>query len=98
MIGLIAKLKVKPGNETAVKEACLKMAKEVQEKEKGCLLYEPYVSVDNPGEIVFMEKYQDMKALEYHRETPYYKELINTIGSALQGPPEILVLKPLGRE
>jgi quinol monooxygenase YgiN len=96
MIGLVARLKVKPGFEEAVAEACLKMAKAVQENEPECLLYEPYVPAGNPSEIVFLEKYTGPEALDYHRNTAHYQALVAEIGSALEGPPAVTILNPLG--
>lgn len=96
MIGLVARLKVKPGYEEAVAESCLKMAQAVRENEPECLLYEPYLPVDNPSQIVFLEKYTGQEALEHHRSTPHYLALVQEIGGALEGPPEVTILKPLG--
>ncbi len=96
MIGLVARLKVKPGFEDAVAEACLKMARAVREQEPECLQYEPFIPADNPSEIVFLERYTGPEALKQHQKTPHYLALIAEIGGALEGPPEVTVLKPLG--
>ncbi len=95
MIGLIARLKIKPGFEGDAKEACLKMAEKVRAEEKECHLYEPFVSADNSSEIVFLEKYTSVEALEQHRHTEHYKELGKALSKAIEGPPEIIVLKSL---
>jgi quinol monooxygenase YgiN len=94
MICLVAVLKVKPGQGEKVAEACLKMAEAVRLHEKGCLLYEPYLPVDGAPEIVFIEKYTGLEALEEHRSTPHYRELMLAVQDSLEGPPEVKVLKP----
>lgn len=70
-----AKLVAKPGKEALLAEMCKSIVKEVSEKEEGCLMYIPHVSVDNPAEIIFMEKYVDQAALDAHLQTPYFKAL-----------------------
>jgi quinol monooxygenase YgiN len=89
MITLVAKLKAKPGMEKLLAEECVKMAKEVRANEKECLQYIPYVSIEDPTEIVFVEIYVDMEALEFHRKTPHMKALRQAIGDALAGPTEV---------
>ena len=96
MIGLMAIFKVKQGFEAQVADACIRIAKEVREHEKDCSMYEPYVSVENPGVIIFMEKYASLDALQNHRQMPYYKEIVPQIKTMLQEAPEVFVLNPLG--
>jgi quinol monooxygenase YgiN len=86
MITLIAKLKAKQGKEKLLAEECVKMAAEVREKEEGCLLYVPYVSLEDPSEIVFIEKYVDQIALDYHRQTSHLKALRQVLAEVLAEP------------
>ncbi|MEW5783504.1 MAG: putative quinol monooxygenase [Bacillota bacterium] len=96
MIGLVAVLKIKAGTEEKVVKACIKMAEAVRMHEKECILYEPYMPVDETPKIVFIEKYTGMEAFEEHRRSPHYQEFRLAIEDALEGPPEVTVLKPLG--
>jgi quinol monooxygenase YgiN len=34
----------------------------------------PHVSVNNPAEITFLEKYADQEAFDAHGQTPYIKQ------------------------
>lgn len=95
MITLIAKLKAQPGKESLLAEECKKIAQEVREKEKGCLMYIPHVSVDSTAEIVFVEKYADQEAFDAHFQTPYFKALADKFGDLLDGEPELQILKEL---
>jgi len=95
MIVVVAKLKALAGKEEELAAVCLGLAKEVRENEKECLMYDPHISVKNPGEIVFLEKYASPEAQSLHRQTPYFKEASKQIGK-LEGPPEVSILKALG--
>ncbi len=95
MITLIARLKAKPGKESLLAEESKKIAQEVRENEKACLMYIPHVLVKNPAEIVFVEKYVDQEALDAHFQTPYFKALAEKFGDLLDGEPELKILKEL---
>ncbi len=36
-------------------------------------MYTPYMSAENPAEIIVFAKYVDQEALETHSQTPYHK-------------------------
>lgn len=74
IITLIARIIAKPGKETLLAEEIVKIARTVREQEKGCLMYMPYVSANNPAEITFLEKYVDRDALDAHVQSPYFKQ------------------------
>jgi quinol monooxygenase YgiN len=44
--------------------------------EPGCLGYEVFRSVEEPGRLLLVERYRDNAAIEAHRGTPHYKELV----------------------
>ena len=94
MIGLIAVLKIKPGMEEKVAYASMKMAEAVNSKEKDCLLYEAYMPTDGSSEVYILEKYTSMEALDIHRNTAHYLEFRDTVKDALEGPPQVTLLKP----
>ena len=76
MLVLIAKYYVKPGNLTTVLAELKKMKPLVQNNEPGCKLYQVSRSTENDDTIVLYEQYDDEAALAYHRETPYFKTII----------------------
>ena len=49
-------------------------------------MYIPYVSIEDPSEIVIVEKYTDEKALDFHNETPYFKEAMVKLKDVLVSP------------
>lgn len=44
--------------------------------EPGCLAYEVYQSVDVPRSILLVERYRDQAALEAHKQSAHYQELV----------------------
>ena len=95
MITIVAILKAQPGKEALLAEEAIKVAKLVQENEKGCLQYLPHVSVNNPAEVVFIEKYADQDTLSAHAQTPYFKQFGINIKELLAEKPQIRYLKEL---
>jgi quinol monooxygenase YgiN len=96
MVTLIARIMAKPGKETLLAEECIKIARIVREQEKGCLMYIPYVSANNPAEITFLEKYADQDALDAHGQTPYFKEFREITKELVAERIPIQFLKELG--
>ncbi|NHH83245.1 putative quinol monooxygenase [Burkholderia gladioli] len=44
--------------------------------EPGCLGYEVFRGVDDPATILLLERYRDPVAVEAHRASPHYRELL----------------------
>lgn len=76
MIVLTAYYYAKPGQGDAIAAALQRMAPLVREREPGCALYQAARSQDNPDLFLLYEQYADEAALLAHRETPYFKEII----------------------
>lgn len=73
---VVAKYVPEPGAEDVVEQALHKMAPEVRRHEDGCLSYEVSRSTDDPVVYLLYERYRDQAAIDAHRETPHYQELI----------------------
>jgi quinol monooxygenase YgiN len=76
MVVLIAKYYVKPGKGEEVEAALKKMAACVREQEPGCLLYHANRSRENGDLFLLYEQYRDMAALDVHRTTPHFREIV----------------------
>jgi len=96
MIGLVAVLKIKPGMEDKVAKAAVRMAETVRKEEKKCLLYDPFVPVDNASEIYILEKYISEEALDEHRKLPHYLAFREAIKDDVTGPPQVTRLELIG--
>src|SRR5947209_11156166 len=76
MIALVAKYYVKPGQVDGVVSALQRMAPMVKEQEPGCTTYKASRSTDDPNLIMLYEEYRDQAALENHRTTPHFRDII----------------------
>ena len=76
MIVLVAMYHGKAGRGDEVAAQLTRMAPLVTPGEPGCALYHACRSKDNPDLFMLYEHYVDQAALEAHRETPHFKEII----------------------
>jgi quinol monooxygenase YgiN len=76
MIVLVAKYFVKPGHMNDVAEALKRMAPLVKAHEPGCRLYHANRSTEHPDLFMLYEHYVDDAALQAHRTTPHFKDII----------------------
>ena len=95
MIGVIAKLTVKPDMAETFEAAASKLVKLVNANEAGCLFYELYKSPKDPSSYVFMEKYKDKAAAEAHGKTDYFLAAQGELGPCLAAPPDIKSYVPV---
>ena len=68
MLGVVAKLTIKPGTEKEFEAVAKELVAKVQAGEPGCKLYVLHKS-ETPNVYVFMERYVDQAAVEAHRGT-----------------------------
>ena len=76
MIVLVARYQAKTGMGDQVLAALNEMAPLVKQHEQGCALYQVCRSQDDPDAFLLYEQYVDQEALQAHRETPYFKRII----------------------
>ena len=92
MLGVVATLKVKPGMEREFEAVAKELAAKVNANEPGCTLYALHVG-ETPHTYVFLERYVDQAALDFHRTTEYFKALGRTMGEFMDGRAEVLRLR-----
>jgi quinol monooxygenase YgiN len=76
MIVLVAHYQGKAGQGEVIEAALKKVAPLVVTHEPGCKLYHACRSQENPDFFLLYEHYLDEAALLAHRETPYFKEIV----------------------
>lgn len=76
MIVLAATYHVKSGRADEVAEALVRMAALVKAEEPGCLIYHANRSTENPDHFLLYELYADQAALELHRNTRHFREIV----------------------
>jgi quinol monooxygenase YgiN len=79
MIVLTAKYFAKAGKGDEVESLLRRMAPLVKASEPGCKVYHANRSADNPDIFLLYEHYVDQAALEAHRTTPHFKEIIEGV-------------------
>lgn len=60
-------------------------------KEPGSLSYSFYEDQTQPNTFLYFEEWRDQAALDYHFQTPYFKEFIAQASDLFVSPPEIKV-------
>ncbi len=85
---VVAKIKVKSGEEKKVEKMLVDMVSKVAEEE-GTITYTLHRSIADPTVFLFYEKYKNADALSTHSSTPYFKTLFGVLENSLDGSPEI---------
>ena len=95
MVSVIAKLPLQEGQvETAIaaiKEFMAVVAKE----EEGTLSYTLNRDPQNPGTLVFIERYRDKAALDAHMASPHFQAFFAKGMALLAGQPEMTVMEEI---
>lgn len=88
MILLIAKNTVQKGKQ----QEFVALAKEMivnTRKEAGCVSYDLVADQNDEQIYFFVEKYQDEKAVEFHRGTAYFQTIVPQLGALRVKPSEV---------
>lgn len=75
MITIIARIKVKPGNEAEADKAASEMAAAVEANEPGAVAYLVHRSQRDPTDITVFEVYEDTEAFAAHGQTAHMAAL-----------------------
>jgi len=97
-ITVIAKLKVKPGNEAQFESAAREMIAAARTAEPGTLNYILHKNVRDATEYVYYEVYRDQAAFDAHGKTDHMRAFGGKIGGLLAGRAEIMVLAEVDRK
>lgn len=76
MIALVVRLQAGPGNADAVEAELKSMAQAVHAQEPGCRAYVLHRSDDDADLFVLYEQYDDLPALEAHRNSEHFRKHI----------------------
>ena len=89
MLGVIAKIKVKDGQQAQFEETAKRLVAAVNANEPGCKLYALH-KTDDPLLYVFMERYEDQAAVDAHRGSDHFKTIGREMGQYMDGKPDIM--------
>ena len=76
IIAVAAEWRVQPGHEATVRQLMLEAAAAVRQHEPGNLLYVGHQDPADPAHFLFYEQYADQQALEAHRDSAHYQEIV----------------------
>ena len=88
-VGVLAKLKIQPGMNDAFEKAFLNYQQTVIDSESGNIFFGLHQSREDACAYTVMEQYDDQAALDVHQSAEYYKNIPETFGQYMAGPPEI---------
>jgi len=88
---IAAKVFIKPGREADFISAAQQMI-ENSNKEEGCLEYMLYQDPYETTNFIFVEKYKDQAAIDFHFGTSYFMEFGDLIADMTSKPTEIKIL------
>ena len=94
MIGVIAKLNVKPEAAEEFEEVFLSLSEAVRANEPGCIMYQ--LCRDDDGNYVVMEMYESEEALAAHGQSEHFKASGASFKGLMAGPPEIQRMQVIG--
>jgi quinol monooxygenase YgiN len=75
VIGLVANYRAQPGEEDIVAGLIARMVGP-STAEPGCRAYIPHRSPDDPAEFLLYEQYTDQAALDAHRASPHFVDIV----------------------
>ena len=94
---ITAKVFVKPGREADFIDAAKKMVENAN-KEEGCLGYMLYQDPYDKTNFIFVERYINQAAIDFHFETPYFKEFGTITADMTSKPAEVKILDIAGEK
>ena len=96
MIGVIATLRVKPGQGEEFEAVFSGLAAQVRANEEGNLAYQLCRSREDAQTYKVLEIYRDDAALDAHRASAHFSAAGPALGALLDGRPEIELLDAIG--
>jgi quinol monooxygenase YgiN len=94
---ITAKIFIKPGREADFISAAKTMINNVK-AEEGCLSYMLYQDPYEKTNFIFIEKYKNQAAIDFHFGTTYFKEFGEKIADMTSKPSEIKILDIAGEK
>ncbi len=94
-IGVIAKIKVKPGRENEFEQVFRDLQAQVRANEPGCVQYDFFRATSGGATFVVLEQYVTQDALDTHAKTQHFQAAGARMMPLLEGAPQIEVLSKI---
>lgn len=95
MIIITAEWKAVKGKELELQNYLEKMVDQVRAKEPGCLEYTLHRGKEQGDVFFFYEKYESSEAIEQHKHTTHFSELMEVTANLIQEPVMVKDLVPI---
>lgn len=79
---IVALVQARPGHEAALVKAQAELVA-VARQQPGCLSYELHESLEQPGRVVFFERWRDLASWERHMRGPHLEAFRASAGSLI---------------
>jgi quinol monooxygenase YgiN len=93
-LNVVAIAETSPERAEELKEVCLGLI-EPTRKEEGCISYDLYQDVTNPGKFTFIENWQSKEHLDAHLNTPHFVAAANAFGKIVTKELSVILLNKL---
>ena len=87
-VHVVARFIAKPGKEEALKNVLNALVAPTR-RELGCYQYDLLTNPQEPREFCFVERWEDDKSLDQHREAKHFKTAIAQVEPLVEVPPDI---------
>jgi len=94
VLSIVAKIKVKDGQQEQFEAVARKLVAAVNANEPGCKLY-TLSKGDDPLTYVFMERYENDDAAKAHRGSDHFRTLGREMGAFMDGAPDVMRMTEL---
>jgi quinol monooxygenase YgiN len=91
---LFARLHARPGCESALREA-IKAVEAPTKLEAGCVGYQAFRSVSNPGEFYIHSRWRHRAAFDLHVSLPHTVKFVSQAESLIDHPLSVSLTEPL---
>ena len=87
MIGVVGRLRAKPGKEDALAELFEELSVLAKTHEPGMLQHAIMRSAAEPGVFIVVEVFRDQAAFDAHSQTPHYPEVGQRVAALVESEP-----------
>src|SRR5215475_1924370 len=96
MLTIVAKMKIKTGQEGQAEAALHEMIHYVRCAEPGTLRYALHRGIDDPTQLLMYEQYADQAAVDAHGTSDRIQQLFVALAPLLDGQPSIEMYQEIG--
>ncbi|MEL6558841.1 MAG: putative quinol monooxygenase [Bacteroidota bacterium] len=93
-VSILAIYHIKQGQKLHVKSLMQEMA-DASSNESGNLLYQLNISDSQPDKLFIFETYENQEALDLHKQSSYYQNIVAVKVADLLACKEVFILNPL---